>query len=127
VQDRLGKTIRILRQAKGLKVSDLADKAEISVSFLSLVENNQRQPSLDVIRRISKALGIPPEALVLMGMGSQTSLSTKNEASAEITETVERLMEIESRLGKLLSTEAHRGKKTRNARAHRPSDGNKPK
>jgi transcriptional regulator with XRE-family HTH domain len=127
VPDRLGKTIRILRQAKGLKASELASDAKISTSFLSLLENGERQPSLDVIRRISKALGIPSEALVLMGMGDQTSLSSKNDTSTEITETVVRLIEIESRLGKLLSTEAHRGKKTRKARAPRGGNGNKPK
>jgi transcriptional regulator with XRE-family HTH domain len=127
VPNRLGKTIRILRLAKALKASELADAAEISVSFLSLVENGDRQPSLDVIRRISKALSIPSEALVLLGMGDESNLVLQNDNSAEITQTVNDLIQIEAKLGKLLDKEAARAKKTRKARTPRGGDGNKPR
>jgi transcriptional regulator with XRE-family HTH domain len=36
------------------------------VSFLSLLESGDRQPSLDVLRRIAQAVGLQPEALILM-------------------------------------------------------------
>lgn len=125
--NRLGKTIRILRQAKGLKLTQLASNSGISVAFLSLVENGERQPSLDVIRRLGKALGIPSEALVLMGMGENSDLASENAGAAELAETVDRLMEIESKLGRMLNTEATSATKRRTARRHRRGDGTKPR
>lgn len=125
--NRLGKTIRILRQAKALKLTQLASNSGISVAYLSLVENGERQPSLDVIRRLSKALGIPSEALVLIGMGENSDLVSENAGATEIAETVARLMEIECKLGRLLNTEATGATKKRGTRRHRRSDGSKPR
>ena len=101
--EQLGKTIRILRQAKGLTTSDMARRSKISVPFLSLVEKGTREPSLDVLRRLSATLGIPSDALLLTAMGPQSDLtSTKNESVA-IAETVHQLVEIESKLRSLLA------------------------
>ena len=96
--NRLGKTIRILRQAKSMKLRELASDSGVSVAYLSLVENGERQPSLDVIRRLSKSLGIPSEALVLIGMGENSDLTSENAGATELTKTVDRLMQIENKL-----------------------------
>ena len=125
--NRLGKTIRILRQAKALKLSELASDSGISIAFLSLLESGQRQPSLDVIRRLSKSLGVPSEALVLMGMGDDSDLSSGKADTTAIADTVNRLIDIESKLGRMLNTEASDATKRRTARGHRRSDGAKPR
>jgi transcriptional regulator with XRE-family HTH domain len=127
VTNRLGKTIRILRQAKALKLNELALDSGVSVSFLSLVENGERQPSLDVIRRLSKSLGVPPEALVLMGMGEKSDLESENAEANELTETIDRLMDIEKKLARLLDTETTSATKRRIARGHRRGDGTRPR
>ncbi|MGD1870351.1 MAG: helix-turn-helix domain-containing protein [Neomegalonema sp.] len=41
-----------------MTLSDLAQASSLSVGFLSLVERGQKQPSLDALQRISRALSI---------------------------------------------------------------------
>ena len=101
--NELGKTIRILRQAKDMKLNVLAEAAGLSVPFLSLVENGQRQPSLGVLRKIADGLGVPSEALVLMSMGPQTGLRSSDPTTIDITKSVNKLLELESRLHALLA------------------------
>lgn len=54
----LGAEIRAMRRALNMTLSDLAEVSNLSVSFLSLVERGRKQPSLDALQRISKALGV---------------------------------------------------------------------
>lgn len=51
-----GSTIRDKREACGLSLTQLADQAGISVSWLSRIENDQANPSPAVIRAIALAL-----------------------------------------------------------------------
>lgn len=61
---RVGKTIQRLRSEVGLTQRELARAAEITPSFLSLIENDRRDPSLAVLRRIAGALSVPEEVIV---------------------------------------------------------------
>jgi len=56
---RVGKKIKKLRKAQGLTQEQLAYKANISPNYVSLIETNQREPSLDIYRCIANALHIP--------------------------------------------------------------------
>jgi transcriptional regulator with XRE-family HTH domain len=105
VPNRLGKTIRILREAKGLTLAELVRKAKISKPFLSLIENGHRDPSLGVIHRIARGLDIPVEALVLMGMNSPRSLESSDLATKEIMKSVDRMMTMEGQLRRLLGNQ----------------------
>jgi transcriptional regulator with XRE-family HTH domain len=60
----VGKTIRALREAQGLSQAELAKRAELTSSFLSLVENDRRMPSLKVLSRISDALNVSADVIV---------------------------------------------------------------
>ena len=53
-----GSEIRALRRALNLTLGELASAASLSVGFLSLIERGQKQPSLEALQRISKALGV---------------------------------------------------------------------
>lgn len=118
MENQLGKTIRILRQAKSLKVSELAKQSDVSVPFLSLVENGERQPSLEVLSRIAAKLGVPSDALILMGMSGESLTSTDDRTSA-LADTVGRLIEMESRLKSLLGKESRRETKRNSPKAPR--------
>lgn len=49
--------IRKIRLQKSLTMKELAKKAEISVSYLSLLEKGKRKnPSKEIMKKISKAL-----------------------------------------------------------------------
>ena len=60
VTKELGKRIRQLRQAQPDKLTqeDLAEEADISVSFLSMIERGERAPHLDTLVRLARALGV---------------------------------------------------------------------
>lgn len=53
----LGARIATLRERRGLLQKDLAQKAELSVSFLSEVENDKRTPGAELLLRIANVLG----------------------------------------------------------------------
>ncbi len=53
-----GKNIKLCRVLKGLKQKELANEAEISVSYLSLLERDKRDPSLSTLQKITTALSI---------------------------------------------------------------------
>ena len=55
----LGKTIKLLRISVGLKQRELANKLGISSNYLSLIESNKREPSLNLLKSLSKELNIP--------------------------------------------------------------------
>jgi len=98
----IGKAIRIVRQAKDLKQSDLAKKAEVSAAFVSLVEKGEKQPSLSSVRRLAAALGVPSEVLVMMAMDT---LESKNEAARDLAESLRKIAEAEQRLRERLDAQ----------------------
>ncbi len=69
----LGGTIKQCRSAHNYTLSDLSKKIEItggkiSVSHLSLIESNKRDPSLSTIESIAKGLDIPLSVLVFLAV-----------------------------------------------------------
>ena len=63
----IGKAIKIIREAKGKSLGNLATKSKISVPYLSLVEGDKRNPSIDVLKRLADNLEIPVEVFLLVG------------------------------------------------------------
>jgi transcriptional regulator with XRE-family HTH domain len=61
----MGTTIRILRRSLKWNLKTLGDRAGISVSFLSLIEDDKRSPSLESVGKIATAMGVPPEVILL--------------------------------------------------------------
>lgn len=59
-----GSRIAHLREQRGWTQKDLAERAEISIAFLSELENNKRNPSTGVLLRISEVLGASLDYLV---------------------------------------------------------------
>ncbi len=54
----LGSDIRQLRKARGLTLSDLAQRTGKSIGFLSKVERNLTKPSVMALQDIGEALGV---------------------------------------------------------------------
>ena len=54
----LGNRLRQIRRSAGLRLKDVADVAACSESMLSKVENGQVSPSLNMLHRLTRALGI---------------------------------------------------------------------
>ena len=56
---KLGHVVKILRTASGLRQKDLAERVGVKPHYLSLVESGKREPSLNVVRLLAKALNVP--------------------------------------------------------------------
>lgn len=60
----LGAFIRAQREMANLSLRQLSTMSEISNAYLSQIERDLHEPSLRVIKRVGKALGIAPETLL---------------------------------------------------------------
>lgn len=58
--------LKTTRKEKGLTLSDVATIVGISESYYCLIENNERQKSMDIslMSKLSSALGIPISEIV---------------------------------------------------------------
>lgn len=56
----IGTRLRERRKELDFSLQDLAQRTGLTASFLSLVERDRNQPSLDSLRRIADALQVPP-------------------------------------------------------------------
>lgn len=55
---KVGARLKQFRQAAGLRLKDVAEAAACSESMLSKLENGQVSPSINMLHRITKALGV---------------------------------------------------------------------
>jgi XRE family transcriptional regulator, master regulator for biofilm formation len=54
-----------LREGQGLTQRDLAKKAKVTAAYVAMIETGVRKnPSLAILKRLAKALGVPVTALV---------------------------------------------------------------
>jgi transcriptional regulator with XRE-family HTH domain len=58
IKDALEKKIKFLRFRKGLSQAGLAEKADISITFLSTIERGIKFPQPDILSKLAKALGV---------------------------------------------------------------------
>jgi transcriptional regulator with XRE-family HTH domain len=58
--------LRRLRNAKGVSQDELAHEAKVSRSYLSQLEKGTFYASLNVVGRLSEALGVEPAELLKM-------------------------------------------------------------
>lgn len=65
---KIGNAIKLCRVQRKLSQGDLATLAGISVSYLSLIERDKRDPNFSTIERIAKALDVPLSILVFLAM-----------------------------------------------------------
>lgn len=55
----LGTKIREIRLEKGLKLNELAEKTQLTSSYISQIERNITEPSLSSLKKIAISLGVP--------------------------------------------------------------------
>ncbi len=66
---KIFEAVKLCRTIKGFKQKELAFLAEISVSYLSLIERGKRDPNLSTLERIANALNISLSTLFFLGAG----------------------------------------------------------
>jgi transcriptional regulator with XRE-family HTH domain len=57
--------IKALRQEKGLSQKALAEQVGVTDAYITMLENGKRKnPSLDILKKLAKALGVPVTELL---------------------------------------------------------------
>lgn len=64
IRARLGKNVRRLREAKGWSQEDYADRAELHRTYVSDIERGRRNPTVTVVEKLAKPLGVSPGSLL---------------------------------------------------------------
>jgi transcriptional regulator with XRE-family HTH domain len=64
VRVRVGLNLQALRRARGLSQEELAHRADMHQTYLSGIERGRRNPSVQVLDRVAKALDVDGEELV---------------------------------------------------------------
>ncbi|MGB2863942.1 MAG: helix-turn-helix transcriptional regulator [Sedimentisphaerales bacterium] len=59
----IGKGIKFVRIASGIRQGEMAKRLDISQNYLSLLENNKAEPSIALLRKISDTFGVPASFL----------------------------------------------------------------
>lgn len=62
---QIGLNVRRLRIARNLSQEALAFEADIALNYLSEIERGKRNPTILIIDRLAKALGVPIVLLVV--------------------------------------------------------------
>lgn len=82
ISESIGATIKLCRDRRGLSQKELAERAEVSVSYLSLIEQGKRTPNLEVLESIASGLDIPLNVLVFLA-SDKSELAGIDETIAE--------------------------------------------
>jgi transcriptional regulator with XRE-family HTH domain len=62
----LGSAIKFCRNQRGLTQPELAERAGVSASYLSILERGKRDPSFSIIEKIARALDLPLSLLIFI-------------------------------------------------------------
>jgi transcriptional regulator with XRE-family HTH domain len=64
IRRRVGANVKAAREAKGWSQEELADRARMHRTYVSGIERGIRNPTITVLERVGKALGIAPGNLL---------------------------------------------------------------
>lgn len=79
----IGDVLKRTRAIYGYKASEMSSLLGISNSYLSEIENNKKQPSLELLQNYSKVLGIKLSSLILLSENFEEA--SKNDQIQEFT------------------------------------------
>lgn len=88
----LGLAIKSIRKQKGLKQNQFAELCDITPSYLSQIENNNKEPNLSTLKVISKNLGTPLPILFFLSLDNDDINQEKIEAFKMIAPSIKSLV-----------------------------------
>ena len=93
IKDTLGKNIKIVRARRGLSQAGLAEKADISITFLSNIERGIKYPLPNILSKIANALGVEVNQLFMANLAANEGKELLNHMSEDFTKNVNLAME----------------------------------
>ena len=65
IEKHFGTVLRRVRKGKNLSQIELANLAGLDRTYISLMERGLRKPSIDVLFRLAKALGVSASSIIV--------------------------------------------------------------
>ncbi len=76
----LGNTIKIIRSKRGIRQNELAESTNLSQTYLSQIENNQKEPNLSTLKQICACLDVPLPVVFFLSLDEDDVPGNKKEA-----------------------------------------------
>ena len=83
---KIGKALKLCRTAKNLSLEDVAVRAGISVSYLSRLENDKRDPTLVLLSKVAEALDVTAPVIVFIASDPSELNGLDKETEARFSE-----------------------------------------
>ncbi len=96
--EKLGKALRLIREARDLPLRELSARARISTPYLSLIEGGARSPSVETLTRLAQALNVPMDFFLLIASSAPKGLTSSEHITNRLVKIFERLERIEREL-----------------------------
>lgn len=97
----IGKAIKVCRTQKDLSQKELAKKAGVSISYLSLLERNKREANIHIIKNIAHALDIPLSILIFLASEKKELIGLDKDIINQLSHVVLELMDDEKKRKKI--------------------------
>ena len=88
----LGRTISKIRKDRGIPQGELAERTELSVTYISQIENNRKRPNITTLESISDVLEIPLPVIFFLSLDESDIPSNKKEAYSTLFPSVEQFI-----------------------------------
>lgn len=91
----LGGAIRNFRKKKGLSQIALAKKCSLTQAYLSLIENNKKDPTIPTLQKISSVLEVPVPIFFLGAISPEDIDESKRSFYDQLSPLLNNLVEME--------------------------------
>ena len=88
----IGNAIKDLRQQRGFKQNEFAEKSGLSQSYLSLIEKGVKEPTLSILKQIANVLEIPMPVLVFFALDKNDISESKRDDYAMLEPSIKGLI-----------------------------------
>jgi len=88
----VGQAIKMCRTRRGVSQTDLAHRVDCSVSYLSMLENNKRDPTLSTLTKIAHGLNVPIGILFFLAADREELAGMDKELAGDLARTALELL-----------------------------------
>lgn len=95
----MGEALRLLRIFNGYKSAEIAKKLEISQSYVSEIENNKKQPTMEILGRYAKLFDMKKSTLLLFAESLENDFEMRNDKKQKVAVAGMKLLKILEKVG----------------------------
>lgn len=97
----IGEALRLLRIFNGYKSVELAQKLEISQSYVSEIENNKKQPTMEILDKYAAIFDMKKSTLLLFAESLEDDIEINSNKKQKVAQAGMKLLKILEKAGKL--------------------------